>query len=126
MDNATMEVLVVVAFPELKTLPSEKAWEEGIIDAVSSAVYADKTLDTKAVRELEYEDYILVMLFVKYISDVWQDHYAKLVEEYGDPKSKTAEERIQRRLKRERFVLPAHCTFTTLYEQRSRTGGRQR
>ena len=56
VDNETMEVLVVVAFPELKTLPSEKAWEEGIIDAVSAAVYADKTLDTKAVRELEYED----------------------------------------------------------------------
>jgi hypothetical protein len=56
VEHPTMEVLVIVAFPELKTLPSEKAWEEGIIDAVSSAVYADKTLDTKAVRELEYED----------------------------------------------------------------------
>ena len=55
MDNGTMEVLVIVAFPELKTLPSEKAWEAGIIDAISTAVYADKTLDTKAVRELEYE-----------------------------------------------------------------------
>jgi hypothetical protein len=55
-ENETMEVLVVVAFPELKTLASEKAWEEDIIDAVSAAVYADKTLDTVAVRELEYED----------------------------------------------------------------------
>jgi hypothetical protein len=53
VDNETMEVLVIVAFPELKTRPSEKAWEEGIIDAVSAAVYADKTLDTVAVRELE-------------------------------------------------------------------------
>jgi type I restriction enzyme M protein len=59
------------------------------------------------------------MLFVKYISDVWQDHYAKLVEEYGDPKSKTAQERIERRLKRERFVLPSHCAFSALYEQRN-------
>ena len=56
MDNATMEVLVIVAFPELKTQTSEKAWEEDIIDAVSAAVYADKTLDTVAVRQLEYED----------------------------------------------------------------------
>ena len=55
-ENATMEVLVVVAFPELKTSTSEKAWEEGIIDAISTAVYADKTLDTLAVRRLEYED----------------------------------------------------------------------
>jgi type I restriction enzyme M protein len=72
-----------------------------------------------AVDPSEYKNYILVMLFVKYISDVWQDHYAKLVEEYGDPKSKTAQERIERRLKRERFVLPAHCTFSALYEQRN-------
>lgn len=71
-----------------------------------------------AVDPSEYKNYILVMLFVKYISDVWQDHYAKLVEEYGDPKSKTAKERIERRLKRERFVLPANCTFSALYEQR--------
>ena len=55
-ENATMEVLVIVAFPELQTSTSEKAWEEDIIDAVSAAVYADKTLDTIAVRQLEYED----------------------------------------------------------------------
>ena len=72
-----------------------------------------------AVDPSEYKNYILVMLFVKYISDVWQDHYDKLVEEYGDPKNKTAKERIERRMKRERFVLPAHCTFTSLYEQRN-------
>ena len=55
-ENDTREVLVIVAFPELQTSTSEKAWEQGIIDAISTAVYADKTLDTKAVRELEYED----------------------------------------------------------------------
>lgn len=67
-----------------------------------------------AVDPSEYKNYILVMLFVKYISDVWQDHYDTLQKEYGDD-----EERIRRRLKRERFVLPAHCTFTSLYEQRN-------
>ena len=72
-----------------------------------------------AVDPSEYKNYILVMLFVKYISDVWQDHYDQLVAEYGDPKSKTAKERIERRLKRERFVLPGHCTFSALYEQRN-------
>lgn len=30
--------------------------EQDIVDAVSAAVYADKTLDTIAVRPLEYED----------------------------------------------------------------------
>jgi len=45
-ENETTEVLVVVAFPELQTSTSEKAWEQDIIDVVSAAVYADKTLDT--------------------------------------------------------------------------------
>jgi hypothetical protein len=56
LGTKTMEVLVIVAFPPIQTRPSEEAWEEGIIDAVASAVYADKTLDTLAVRQLEYGD----------------------------------------------------------------------
>ena len=55
-DDHTMEVLVIVAFPNLQTQQSEEAWEEDIIDAVSAAVYDDKTLDTFEVRRLEYED----------------------------------------------------------------------
>ena len=55
-ENETMEVLVTVAFPELETQTSEKAWEQDVLDAVSAAVHADKTIDTLAVRPLEYED----------------------------------------------------------------------
>jgi type I restriction enzyme M protein len=61
----------------------------------------------------EYKNYILVMLFLKYISDVWQDHYAQYREQFGDD-----DERIRRRLARERFVLPAGCDFNALYQQR--------
>ena len=32
----------------------------------------------------EYKNYLLVMLFVKYVSDVWTEHYEKLKEQYGD------------------------------------------
>jgi type I restriction enzyme M protein len=67
-----------------------------------------------AVDPSEYKNYILVMLFLKYVSDVWQDHYEKVKAEYGDD-----EERILRRLKRERFVLPPSCTFQALYGQRN-------
>jgi type I restriction enzyme M protein len=67
-----------------------------------------------AVDPAEYKNYILVMLFLKYVSDVWQDHYEKVKKEYGDD-----EERILRRLKRERFVLPPSCTFQSLYGQRN-------
>ena len=62
----------------------------------------------------EYKNYILVMLFVKYISDTWEEHYELVKKEYGDD-----EERILRRLKRERFVLPPECTFNSLYGQRN-------
>ena len=61
-----------------------------------------------------YKDYILVMLFIKYISDVWQDHYATYRAEYGDDDT-----RIRRRLERERFVLPEGTSFYDLYNQRN-------
>lgn len=55
-ENAVTEVLVIVGFPELQSSTSENAWERDIVDAVSAAVYADNTLETIAVRPLEYED----------------------------------------------------------------------
>jgi hypothetical protein len=55
-ETATMEVLVVVGLPYLETQTSERAWEQDILNAVSAAIHADKTLDTLAVRPLEYED----------------------------------------------------------------------
>lgn len=61
-----------------------------------------------------YKDYILVMLFVKYISDLWQDKYEQYREQY-----KGNEERIQRRLKREKFRLPQDATFEALYAKRN-------
>ena len=64
----------------------------------------------------EYKNYLLVMLFVKYISDVWAEHYDTLKEQYGGD-----EERIRRRLERERFFLPQGCSFDDLYEQRNET-----
>ena len=62
----------------------------------------------------EYKNYILVFMFLKYLSDVWKDHYNLLKEQYGDN-----EELIQRKLKRERFVLPTKCNFDYIYEHRS-------
>jgi type I restriction enzyme M protein len=64
----------------------------------------------------EYKNYLLVMLFVKYVSDVWTEHYEQLQAEYGDD-----EARILRRLERERFVLPSGCRFEDVYGQRNET-----
>ena len=60
-----------------------------------------------------YKDYILVMLFLKYISDTWQAHYDQYKKQHDD------KVRIQRKLKNERFVLPQGSSFYDLYENRS-------
>jgi len=61
-----------------------------------------------------YRNYILVMLFWKYMSDVWRDHREAYLKEYnGD------EARVARRLARERFQLPVGCDFYSLYDLRN-------
>lgn len=61
----------------------------------------------------QYKDYILVMLFVKYISDTWEERYNELKEQYkGD------DELIKRRLQRDRFIVPDGCHFKDLYNAR--------
>lgn len=62
----------------------------------------------------EYKNYILVMLFVKYVSDVWLDHYAKYQQDFGGDT-----ERIERRMSFEPFKLPKDSDFYTLYERRN-------
>ncbi len=61
----------------------------------------------------QYKDYILVMLFLKYISDLWNDRLETYRKQYGDDQV-----RIGRRLQRERFVLPDNASFYDLYEAR--------
>jgi type I restriction enzyme M protein len=62
----------------------------------------------------QYKDYILVMLFLKYLSDVWKDKREEYAKEFKGDK-----ERIERKLSRERFVLPDGCDYYTLYGKRN-------
>lgn len=62
----------------------------------------------------QYKDYILVMLFLKYISDLWNDHVENYRKQYGGDDA-----RIRHRLERERFILPEGASFYDLYEQRN-------
>jgi len=62
----------------------------------------------------QYKDYILTMLFVKYISDVLIEKKEDYIKKYeGD------EVRIERAMKHERFKVPQQSTFTFLYENRN-------
>lgn len=99
-------------------------------NAINSIAW--KACDTfrGVVDPAEYKNYILVMLFLKYISDAWQDKIDQFTQQFkGD------QDRIKRRLERERFVLPEvvlkdkdnpkkildrfPATFQSLYERRT-------
>ena len=62
----------------------------------------------------QYKDYILTMLFVKYVSDVHQSKYNEYLNRYEGDK-----ERAARAMKRERFNVPAESSFDYLYEHRN-------
>jgi type I restriction enzyme M protein len=68
---------------------------------INAAAWAACDSFRGAVDPAQYKDYILVMLFLKYVSDIWKDHYERYRAQYGDD-----EARIRRRLERERFNLP--------------------
>lgn len=68
---------------------------------INSAAWAACDTFRGVVDPAQYKDYILVMLFLKYISDVWKDHYEEYGKQYGND-----DVRIRRRLERERFVMP--------------------
>ena len=85
-------------------------------DEINSILW--KACDTfrGTVDPSEYKNYILVMLFLKYVSDVWLDHFEQYQQQYGDD-----EERIRRRMEREKFRLPKGADYYSIYEQRNET-----
>jgi len=68
-----------------------------------------------------YKDYVLTMLFLKYISDVWQDHYQEYQKKFGDKP-----QLIEEMMKNERFVLPREASFYALYDKRFEAGNGER
>jgi type I restriction enzyme M protein len=81
---------------------------------VNQAAWAACDTFRGAVDPAQYKDYILVMLFLKYISDLWNDHLQTYRKQFGGD-----ETRIRRRLERERFILPEGASFYDLHEARN-------
>ena len=82
-------------------------------DAICNVVW--KACDTfrGAIDPTQYKDYILTMLFVKYLSDLAKDKRTEFETKYnGD------EARVERALSRERFVMPPCSDYDYLYEKR--------
>ena len=61
-----------------------------------------------------YKDYILSMLFVKYLSDVSKERREGYIKQYdGDMR------RVERAMSRERFAMDEQSTFDYLYANRN-------
>lgn len=83
-------------------------------DQINNTLWAACDTFRGAFDSSEYKNYILVFMFVKYLSDVWKDKQEEYAKQYGKDK-----ELIKRKMNRERFVLPDNCTFDYLYEHRN-------
>lgn len=64
----------------------------------------------------QYKDYILTMLFLKYVSDVYKSKLNDYLIKYNDDK-----ERAKRAMRHERFVVPERSSFDFLYDNRKST-----
>jgi len=89
---------------------SKKITQKDINDAVW------KACDTfrGSIDPSVYKDYVLTMLFIKYLSDVHDDKYETHLNKYNGDK-----ERADRAMKHERFVVPEHSHFNYLFEHRN-------
>ena len=92
---------------------NEKKWTQ---DEVNQSLWrACDTFRGKIDSSL-YKDYILVMLFVKYLSDIYKEHKESLIKKYsGDI------EMVERQMRYERFVLNEHASFDYIYDKRTAT-----
>jgi len=90
-------------------------------DTVNKALWSACDVFRGTISADTYKDFILTMLFLKYISDVWQDHYDNYKNEYGDEP-----ELIEEMMKNERFVLPPQSNFYGLYDRREEAGNGER
>lgn len=68
-----------------------------------------------------YKDYVLTMLFLKYLSDVWQDHQSRLEAEHPD-----APDLVVAMMQQEAFILPEGASFTAVYSRRHEAGNGER
>ncbi len=90
-------------------------------DTVNKALWSACDVFRGTISADTYKDFILTMLFLKYISDVWQDHYDNYKKEHGDEP-----ELIEELMKSERFVLPRESSFYSLYAHRYEPGNGER
>lgn len=81
---------------------------------INAAAWAACDTFRGVVDPAEYKNYILVMLFIKYLSDRQKDRLEELKEKYGDDPV-----RIERQLSYDPIQVPEESTFDYLYQHRN-------
>jgi type I restriction enzyme M protein len=82
-------------------------------DAINNAVWRACDTFRGAIDPAEYKNYILTMLFLKYLSDLRKDRLVDYEQKYAGDR-----QRIDRAMSRERFVIPEECDFDHLFAKR--------
>ena len=90
-------------------------------DEINKAVWAACDTFRGTVDPSIYKDFVLTMLFLKYISDVHQDKVDELTGQFGDNP-----EMIEAMLSSQSFKIPSGSTFWDLYAQRHEAGNGSR
>jgi type I restriction enzyme M protein len=85
-------------------------------DQINSTAWEACDTFRGVVDPSEYKNYILVFLFIKYLSDKWKERIEELEKEYPNNP-----ERIERHLRYEPFQLTEKSTFSYLHENRTAT-----
>ncbi len=94
-------------------LPAELSGSE-IQRSVNRALWAACDTFRGVIDPSLYKEYLLTMLFVKYVSDLHDEKRASYLERYkGD------QDRVARAMARERFVLPQQSHFEFFRQKRS-------
>ncbi len=90
--------------------------DDQIRDEIFNVVWAACDTFRGVIDPTQYKDYILTMLFLKYLSDIRRSKLAEYQAKYrGDAL------RVARAMSRERFTIPEDCTFEHLHAHRDDT-----
>ena len=90
--------------------------DQQIKDEIFNVVWSACDTFRGVIDPGHYKDYILTMLFVKYLSDIRKSKVAEFEKTYNGNKT-----RIARAMERERFTVNENCTFDFLYSHREDT-----